>query len=140
MIDNPIKVKYDVLDENGFKTYDANGNVIQRELDIKYDPGDRNFSYTVNQVARNEFAKIRAAAGENKEIADAKVTLNINGSDVEKTIAQWIAAPNGINYYAEFTNKFKDAMVEQKTKFENSTEYYQAQAYKNGIGDSGGKK
>ena len=135
MIDKPIKVYYDELDDNGFKKRDANGNVIQKELVIKYDPGDRNFSYTVDQVAKNEFAKIKAAAGENSYIANAKVKLTINGHDVEKTVKEWTQDPNGLNYYAEFTNKFKDAMVEQKTRYENEPEYQRAQAYKNGVGE-----
>ena len=93
-----------------------------------------------NQTAQNEFAKMKAAAGELDYIGNAKVTLKINGVDTERTITDWLKDPNSQNYYAEFTNKFKDAMVEQKTRYENEPEYIRAQAYKNGIGDSGGKK
>ena len=126
---NFIEVESDILDENGFKT----GR--KQRFKIMYDAGDRNFSYSVNQVAKNEFAKMKQAASEVDYIAKAKV--DINGT--ERTIEEWFRQPNAEKIYAEFTNKFKDAMVEQKTIFENTDEYTRAQAYKNGIGDSGKK-
>ena len=169
MIRNGIKVQYNQMDDNGFPAYeyveqkdahgnvvlgsdgkpkmvvkrDANGNPVEApkiDLDIRFDSGDRNFSYTLNQTAKNELAKMKAAAGELDYIAKAEVTLKVNGVDTKKTIGEWINDPNILNYYAEFTNKFKDAMVEQKTRYENEDDYVRAQAYKNGIGDSGGKK
>lgn len=136
MLNKSITVKYDELDENGFKKRDANGNVIQRDLIIKYDEGDRNFSFSVNQEAKNEFAKIKYAASEIPSIASAKV--NING--VEKTVAEWVADPDGEKIYAEFTNKFKDAMVEPKKVFENTPEFKNAHAYKDGVDGGGGSK
>ncbi len=126
---NFIEVESDILDENGFKT----GR--KQKFKIMYDAGDRNFSYSVNQVAKNELVKMKAAVAEVPDIAKAKV--DINGT--ERTIEEWLNQPDAEKIYAEFTNKFKDAMVEHKTRFENTNEYVRAQAYKNGIGDSGKK-
>ena len=129
MINNPINIEYDELDANGFKT----GNKLK--LDLRFDAGDRNFAGVVNRVAENEFAKFKAAAGEIKEIRDTQIEIN----GIKKSVDEWLKDPNAGTIYAENANKFKDAMVEEKSKFENTPEYAAAHAYKDGI-DTGGKK
>ena len=130
MITDGIKdIEYDQLDANGFATG------VKLKMDVKFDSGDRNFSGVVNRVAENELAKIRAAAAEVSDIGVAKVKIG----NIEKTINEWIADPNAKTIYAENANKFKDAMVESKSIFENTDEYKAAHAYKDGI-DNGGKK
>lgn len=188
----PQSISYNILDENGFKTYevnyetevradgrtyyklDANGNkIVKRKadgsidykldasgkkievtssLDLQLDSGDQNYAGTILRTAGNELAKMKAVVTENKDIANVKVKLNINGTDKEMTIADWMnyqekdSAGNVIrdakDIYAEFANKFKDALVDPKNDYENSKAFIEAHAYKDGIpgGSSGGKK
>ena len=115
------------------------------EVDFKFDAGDMNYAGSIARTEANEFLKVKAAANElssNPETAKVfnNVEVEING--VTKKINEWLADPDGRAIYAEFVNKFKDAMVDPKNAYENSEEYAIAHAYKDGIpgGGSGGKK
>ena len=115
------------------------------EVDFKFDSGDMNYAGSVARAEFNEFAKIQAAANElstNPETAKVfnEASVEING--VTKKISEWLADPNGREAYAEYVNKFKDALVDPKNAYENSKEFIEAHAYKDGIpgGSSGGKK
>lgn len=116
---------------------------------LRIDDGDLNFVGSVSRTIDNEFTKMGAAArevvgrtadGKDITIGDTMVKIKVDGADVEKTVTEWLADPNGKAIFAENVNKFKDAMVDEKNKFENTVEYAEAHAYKDGIGDSGGKK
>lgn len=130
MINSPITIQYDELDENGFKT----GNKLS--LDIKFDSGDRNFAGVVDRVARNEFAKFQRASAEVPGIRDTEVEIG----GVKKKVSEWLTDPNAVTIYAENANKFKDAMVESKSVFEDTKEYAEAHAFKDGVDNGGGKK
>lgn len=166
MLKNGVKFKYNQMDDNGFPVYeyveerdssgsvvlnadgkpkmvikrDTNGNPIvaaKIEADLRFDSGDRNFSGVVNRVATNELAKFNAAIKEMPSIGD--ILVEIGGE--KKKASEWLSNPDTAKLiYAENANKFKDAMVEGKSIFENKDEYIAAHAYKDGIDNGGGKK
>lgn len=115
------------------------------EVDYRFDDGDMNYAGSVARAEVNEYAKMQAAADELSKDSVTKglfndVEVEING--VKKKITEWLADPKGREIYAENVNKFKDAMINPKNAYENSKEFIEAHAYKDGIpgGSSGGKK
>ena len=152
-INYPVTITYDVLDANGFKTGQ------QRSIALKLDEGDKNFAGNIDRIASNEIRKIRQAAAEVPEIANTTLKLKVNGQDIEASVNDWINNTVEIDdpanpgqkvkvdvdsrlLYAEFANKFKDAMYDPKRAYEDTAEYAEAHAYKDGIpsGGGGGKK
>ena len=117
--------------------------VVPEKVSLRIDEGDYNFVGSVSRTIDNEYTKISEAAkevvgvdanGKNITIGDTKVKIG----DVTKTVNDWIKDPNGKTIYAENVNKFKDAMVDEKNKFENTVEYAEAHAYKDGVPSGGG--
>ena len=120
-------------------------------LDLRFDEGDKNYAGAINKISAVELAKIKQAASEVPEIGTAEVTLKVGGKEITASISDWVndkvVDPNNPNQnvdsriiYAEFANKFKDAMVTPKTEYQNSPAFVNAHAFKDGIGDSGSKK
>ncbi len=146
-INYPVNITYDVLDNNGFK-------IGKKTVALQLDEGDKNFAGAIEAISKTEFAKIKSAASDVPEIANANVTLKINGKDITASVSDWINGTvkdpdnpdqmltfDSRQVYSEFANKFKDAMATPKTEFANDQEFFNAHAYKDGIGDSnGGKK
>lgn len=183
MMKNGIKnITYNQMDENGFPAYqyveerDTQGNVVlgdngqpkmvvktdengkpvlaeKLSVDLRFDEGDKNFAGAINRISQVEFDKIKSAANEVPEIADANITLKVNNKEVTASIKDWISGKvvdpednskiiefDSREIYSKFANKFKDAMVTPKTNYQNSPDFVNAHAYKDGIGDNSGKK
>ena len=125
---------------------DASGKPVEKakiEADFRFDSGDVNFAGSVARAENNEYLKMQAAAKDlldDPETAKLYKDVKVKINDVEKTIGEWLADPNGRAIYAENINKFKDALVDPKNAYENSAEYVKAHGLKEGVGSGGGKK
>ena len=149
MLKKSYTFEYDDLDDNGFPKFEIKINpqtgkserVPKEKLtaELRFDSGDQNFAGSIDRIATNELAKIQAAASEVPEIANTRLKLKVNGNNrvIDSTTNQPI---DSRSIYAEFANKFKDAMVDPKSAYQNTKEYAEAHAYKDGIGNSGSKK
>lgn len=147
-----------VMGDNGkpkmvVKTNEKGEPVLADKLsvDLRFDEGDKNYAGAINELSKVELAKIKQAANEVPEIGTAKVTLKVGGKEITASISDWVndkvVDPNNPNQnvdsriiYAEYANKFKDAMITPKTEYQNKPEFVNAHAFKDGISESGSKK